>query len=103
MATLSATSPPALIVIDSVQTLWSEGIEAAPGTLSQMRLAARAHRHRFRAVGADPNRLSKLLAVLEARCGVRLAGHDVYLNVAGALSSASPPRTLLPPLCCSPP
>ncbi|MEL7544531.1 MAG: DNA repair protein RadA [Pseudomonadota bacterium] len=36
-------------------------------------------------VGWDGSRLSMLLAVLEARCGVNLAGHDVYLNVAGGL------------------
>jgi len=36
-------------------------------------------------VGWDTSRLSMLLAVLEARCGVNLAGHDVYLNVAGGL------------------
>ena len=36
-------------------------------------------------VGWDPARLSMILAVLEARCGVSFAGHDVYLNVAGGL------------------
>jgi DNA repair protein RadA/Sms len=30
IATLSKAKTPALIVIDSVQTLWSEGLEAAP-------------------------------------------------------------------------
>ena len=34
-------------------------------------------------VGWDPSRLSMVLAVLEAHCGVKLSGHDVYLNVAG--------------------
>ena len=41
-------------------------------------------------VGWDPNRLSMLLAVLEARCGVRLGTHDVYLNVAGGLRLTEP-------------
>jgi DNA repair protein RadA/Sms len=41
-------------------------------------------------VGWDQNRLSMLLAVLEARCGVRLGGHDVYLNVAGGLRLNEP-------------
>jgi DNA repair protein RadA/Sms len=36
-------------------------------------------------VGWDPSRLSMVLAVLEAHCGVKLGGHDVYLNVAGGL------------------
>src|SRR5918996_2229860 len=37
IATLAASSPPALVVIDSVQTLWSESVEAAPGAISQLR------------------------------------------------------------------
>src|SRR6202041_731237 len=41
-------------------------------------------------VGWDPSRLSMVLAVLEAHCGVRLSGHDVYLNVAGGLRIAEP-------------
>jgi len=41
-------------------------------------------------VGWDPSRLSMVLAVLEAHCGVRLANHDVYLNVAGGLRIAEP-------------
>jgi DNA repair protein RadA/Sms len=35
-----------------------------------------------------------LIAVLEARCGVRLAGHDVYLNVAGGLKLGDPAADL---------
>jgi DNA repair protein RadA/Sms len=31
-----------------------------------------------------------VLAVLEAHCGVRLSGHDVYLNVAGGLRITEP-------------
>jgi DNA repair protein RadA/Sms len=45
-------------------------------------------------VGADANRLSMILAVLEARCGVRLSGHDVYLNVAGGLRILEPAADL---------
>ncbi len=41
-------------------------------------------------VGWDPNRLSMVLAVLEAHCGIRLSGHDVYLNVAGGLRIQEP-------------
>src|ERR1051326_6156343 len=41
-------------------------------------------------VGWDPSRLSMLLAVLEAHCGIRLSGHDVYLNVAGGLRIQEP-------------
>jgi DNA repair protein RadA/Sms len=210
IATLSSGRPPALVIIDSVQTLWSEGIESAPGTISQLRGCSAAlisyakasgttlilvghvtkdgqiagpkviehmvdtvlyfeglSGHQFRilrsvknrfgptdeigvfemrleglrevenpsalflndadrgspgtavfagmegtrpilveiqglvaqsvlgtprraVVGWDQNRLSMLLAVLEARCGVRLGGHDVYLNVAGGLRLNEP-------------
>jgi DNA repair protein RadA/Sms len=41
-------------------------------------------------VGWDQNRLSMVLAVLEAHCGIRLSGHDVYLNVAGGLRIQEP-------------
>jgi DNA repair protein RadA/Sms len=42
LATLEAGPPPDLIVVDSIQTLWAEAIEAAPGTVSQVRAAAQA-------------------------------------------------------------
>jgi DNA repair protein RadA/Sms len=35
-----------------------------------------------------------LIAVLEARCGVRLGAHDVYLNVAGGLQLSEPAADL---------
>jgi DNA repair protein RadA/Sms len=41
-------------------------------------------------VGWDPSRLSMVLAVLEAHCGVRVGGHDVYLNVAGGMRIHEP-------------
>ncbi len=214
IATLGKGRAPALIVIDSVQTLWSEALEAAPGTISQLRGCASAlvshakgtgstlvlvghvtkdgqiagpkviehmvdtvlyfegqSGHQFRllravknrfgptdeigvfemryeglrqvenpsalflsdrdrgapgtavfagmegtrpilvelqalvapsllsmprraVVGWDPNRLAMLIAVLEARCGVRLGNHDVYLNVAGGLKLADPAADL---------
>jgi DNA repair protein RadA/Sms len=214
IATLGKGRPPTLIVIDSVQTLWSEALEAAPGTISQLRGCASAlvshakgsgstlvlvghvtkdgqiagpkviehmvdtvlyfegqSGHHFRilravknrfgptdeigvfemryeglrqvenpsalflsdrdrgapgtavfagmegtrpilvemqalvapsllsmprraVVGWDPNRLAMLIAVLEARCGIRLGNHDVYLNVAGGLKLADPAADL---------
>ena len=214
VATLASAAPPALIIIDSVQTLWSDAVEAAPGTISQLRGCASAlishskasgsalvlvghvtkdgqiagpkviehmvdtvlsfeglSGHQFRilramknrfgptdeigvfemreqglrevenpsalflsdrdrsapgtavfagmegtrpilveiqalvapsalgtsrraVVGWDPNRLAMLIAVLEARCGVRLGAHDVYLNVAGGLRLNEPAADL---------
>ncbi len=45
-------------------------------------------------VGWDSGRLAMVLAVLEARCGVSLAGRDVYLNVAGGLRIYEPAADL---------
>lgn len=57
----------------------------APTTLGTPRRAV---------VGWDSNRLSMVLAVLDAHCGVRLGGHDVYLNVAGGLRIVEPAADL---------
>jgi DNA repair protein RadA/Sms len=214
VATLSAGRPPALAVIDSIQTMWTETVESAPGTVTQVRGSAQAlirfakttgtavilvghvtkdgqiagprvvehmvdavvsfegdQGHHFRilrsvknrfgatdeigvfemsdrglrevpnpselflagrdlatagtavfagmegtrpvlveiqalvapsslgtprraVVGWDPNRLSMVLAVLEAHGGLRLGMHDVYLNVAGGLRIAEPAADL---------
>ncbi|SDF68265.1 MULTISPECIES: DNA repair protein RadA [Thalassobaculum] len=45
-------------------------------------------------VGWDGNRLAMVTAVLEARCGVSLAGNDVFLNVAGGLRVSEPAADL---------
>lgn len=45
-------------------------------------------------VGWDTNRLSMILAVLEARCGMNFSAHDVYLNVAGGLKISEPAADL---------
>ncbi len=214
LATLTAGPPPALVVIDSIQTLWTDLAESAPGTVTQVRLSSQAmirfakksgacvvlvghvtkdgqiagprvveHMvdtvlyfqgdtgHQFRllrsvknrfgpaaeigvfemtgaglkevanpstlflgerdhsspgaaifagmegsrpllveiqalvaesglasprraVVGWDPNRLAMILAVLDARCGLRFGQFDVYLNVAGGLRLAEPAADL---------
>src|SRR3546814_6877235 len=45
-------------------------------------------------VGWDSGRLAMVLAVLEARCGLALAGQEVYLNVAGGLRIGEPEADL---------
>ena len=45
-------------------------------------------------VGWDNARLSMVLAVLEARCGISFAGKDVYLNIAGGLRISEPAADL---------
>src|SRR6202042_3717886 len=57
----------------------------APTTLGTPRRAV---------VGWDQNRLAMVLAVLEAHCGVRLSGHDVYLNVGGGRRIQEPAADL---------
>jgi DNA repair protein RadA/Sms len=214
LATLASRPPPALVVIDSIQTLWTDLAESAPGTVTQVRLSAQAliryakktgasvvlvghvtkdgqiagprvveHMvdtvlyfegdagHQFRllrsvknrfgpaaeigvfemtgaglkevanpsalfvgerdrsspgaavfagmegsrpllveiqalvaesglatprraVVGWDPNRLAMILAVLEARCGLKFGAFDVYLNVAGGLRLGEPAADL---------
>jgi DNA repair protein RadA/Sms len=214
IATMSEGKPPRLIVIDSIQTMWTEMVESAPGTVTQVRGAAQAlirfakrsgaaiilvghvtkdgqiagprvvehmvdavlsfegdGAHQFRilravknrfgptdeigvfemtgaglrevpnpselflserdlgspgtvvfagiegtrpllveiqalvaptslgtprrsVVGWDSSRLSMVLAVLEAHCGVKLGGYDVYLNVAGGLRIQEPAADL---------
>jgi DNA repair protein RadA/Sms len=45
-------------------------------------------------IGWDSGRLAMLLAVLETRCGLRLAASDVYLNIAGGLRVNEPAADL---------
>jgi DNA repair protein RadA/Sms len=46
------------------------------------------------AAGVDANRVSLLLAMLEKRLGLHLAGSDVYVNVAGGLTIDEPAADL---------
>jgi DNA repair protein RadA/Sms len=49
---------------------------------------------RRQVVGWDGSRLAMITAVLDARCGVSLAGADVFLNVAGGLKINEPAADL---------
>src|SRR5881296_981610 len=42
IATMSEGKPPRLIVIDSIQTMWTDAVESAPGTVTQVRGSAQA-------------------------------------------------------------
>ena len=42
------------------------------------------------AIGADPQRLSLLCAVLEKKCGLDMYGHDIFLNIAGGMRIDEP-------------
>ncbi len=45
-------------------------------------------------IGWDSSRLNMILAVLEARCGIVLGSHDVYLNIAGGIKINEPAADL---------
>jgi DNA repair protein RadA/Sms len=66
-------------VLTEVQAL------VAPSTLASPRRTV---------VGLDSGRVSTILAVLEARCGIPFAGLDVFLNVAGGMRVAEPAADL---------
>ncbi len=57
----------------------------APSTLASPRRTV---------VGLDSGRVSTILAVLEARCGIPFTGLDVFLNVAGGLRVSEPASDL---------
>ena len=40
LATLGDEAPPALVIVDSIQTLWTDLAESAPGTVTQVRTSA---------------------------------------------------------------
>ena len=42
------------------------------------------------AIGADPQRLALLCAVLEKKAGMDLYGHDIFLNIAGGIRIDEP-------------
>jgi len=42
LATLAVGPPPALVIADSIQTLWTDGADSAPGTVTQVRASAQA-------------------------------------------------------------
>ncbi|HVW93727.1 MAG TPA: DNA repair protein RadA [Devosia sp.] len=42
LATLQQGAPPHLVIIDSVQTLWTDRVDSAPGTVTQVRTSAQA-------------------------------------------------------------
>ncbi|MBL4812464.1 MAG: DNA repair protein RadA, partial [Rhodobacteraceae bacterium] len=73
------------------------GIEGTRPLLSEIQALvsqAPAGQARRATIGYDASRLSMILAVLEARCGLSFAGHDVYLNVAGGLRITEPAADL---------
>jgi DNA repair protein RadA/Sms len=52
VATLALGAAPSLVVIDSIQTMWSDAVESAPGTVTQVRAAAQVLIHFAKRTGA---------------------------------------------------
>ena len=42
LATLSKTKRPDLVIVDSIQTLWTDGLDSSPGTVGQVRAASQS-------------------------------------------------------------
>jgi DNA repair protein RadA/Sms len=75
LAGLEGTRP----ILVEVQAL------VAPSSLGSPRRAV---------LGWDPNRLAMIVAVLEARCGLQLSSHDIFLNIAGGIRINEPAADL---------
>jgi len=40
LSALTTMPPPAMVIVDSIQTLWTRSVDAAPGTVTQVRLSS---------------------------------------------------------------
>lgn len=95
------TNPSALFLSDRGQSTPGSavfaGIEGTRPVLTEIQaLVAPSNlgTPRRTVVGLDSGRLSTILAVLEARCGIPFAGLDVFLNVAGGMRVSEPAADL---------
>ena len=52
IAPLSQGRPPALVIIDSIQTMWTDSVDSSPGTVTQVRGSAQALIHLAKTSGA---------------------------------------------------
>ncbi|SIS90974.1 DNA repair protein RadA/Sms [Roseivivax lentus] len=95
------TNPSALFLSErgtpSPGSVVFSGIEGTRPVLCEFQALVAPTPHaqpRRQTVGWDGGRLSMILAVLEARCGIPFTGLDVYLNVAGGMKVTEPAADL---------
>jgi DNA repair protein RadA/Sms len=81
VATLGSGDAPRFVVIDSIQTMWSDAIESAPGTVSQVRGSAQALIRFAKASGAA------LLIVGHVTKDGQIAGPRVVEHMVDAVMS----------------
>ena len=81
VATLGSGDAPKFVVIDSIQTMWSDAIESAPGTVSQVRGSAQALIRFAKASGAA------LLVVGHVTKDGQIAGPRVVEHMVDAVFS----------------
>lgn len=86
---VAALAGPRLAVPGVVRTITTDGSRSFPVDL-QVLVAPAAGPARRVAYQVSSARLSLLLAVLEARCGVALGGRDVFAAAAGGLPASEP-------------
>ncbi len=81
-----ATGSAVLAALEGTRPLLVE-VQAlvAPSSLAAPRRAV---------LGWDSNRLAMIVAVLETRCGISLAHHDIFLNIAGGIRINEPAADL---------
>ncbi len=73
------------------------GVEGSRAMLLEVQalvLATGGTSPRRSVLGWDSGRLAMMLAVLESRCGLKLGGADVYLNIAGGMRVGEPAADL---------
>ncbi len=89
VADVAALAGPRLSVPGVVRTITNDGSRAFPVDV-QVLVARSAGAPRRVAYQVSAARLSLLLAVLEARCGIDLGPHDVFAAAAGGLPASEP-------------
>ncbi len=81
-------------VAGSAITIALEGKRALPVEIQALVVPTSAPNARRVVNGVDPSRVAMLLAVLERRCGIVLADHDVYVATVGGVKLVEPAADL---------